>query len=92
MTMCPSTNIQPGEGCAFGYHPLKRSTPEVVLVFDRSSALLRPVSGTGQTRWGEMVAAVDDSVKRTHAGLHWGLKMFPSVPAATMCDVTEPST
>ena len=87
---CPNTNLQPNPACTFGYHPLKRATPEVVLVFDRSSAMLRMVPGTMQTRWLEMVAAVDESVMKTHAGLSWGLKLFPSIPAANMCTVSDP--
>jgi hypothetical protein len=82
---CPATHMQGNPECTFGYHALKRATPEVVLVFDRTSAMLRAVPGTTQTRWGEMIAAVEDSLKRTHAGLRWGLKLFPSTPTS-MCN------
>jgi hypothetical protein len=82
---CPATNLQPTTECTFGYHPLKKANPEVVLVFDRSSSMLRTATGSSQTRWNEMVAAVDDSVKKTASGLSWGLKLFPSIPAAPMC-------
>jgi hypothetical protein len=87
---CPNTNLQPNPSCTFGYHPLKKATPEVVLVFDRSSAMLRMVPGTMANRWVEMVAAVEDNLMRTHAGLSWGLKLFPSLPAPNMCTVTDP--
>ena len=84
--ICPATNLQPEPRCTFGYHPLKRTTPELVLVFDRSSAMLRMVPGTMQNRWNEMTAALEDNLKRTHAAVLWGLKLFPTT---TMCNVTE---
>jgi hypothetical protein len=86
---CPATNLQPNPACTFGYHPLKRATPEVVLVFDRSSAMLRMVPGVMMTRWLEMVAALEDNLRRTNGGIAWGLKLFPT-SATPMCNVTEP--
>jgi hypothetical protein len=82
---CEPPPAQPGVACSFGYFTLKRSTPELVLVFDRSSAMLRTVPGTMSTRWNEMVAAVEDNLGRSNAAVLWGLKMFPTT---TGCDVT----
>jgi hypothetical protein len=79
-------NLQPNPSCTFGYHALKSTTPELVLVFDRSSAMLRMVPGTMQNRWNEMTAALEDNLQRTHAAVLWGLKLFPTT---TMCNVTE---
>jgi hypothetical protein len=85
---CPATTLQTDPGCSFGYHPLRRATPEVVLVFDRTSAMSKTVAGSTQTRWVEMVAAVEDNLNRTHAGVRWGLKLFPT-NAVPLCNVTE---
>jgi hypothetical protein len=84
--ICPPTNIQPDpSSCTYGYHTLKRATAEVVLVFDRSSAMLRAVPGAMSNRWVEMTAAIEDNLRKTHAGLRWGLKLFPSTPSAPTC-------
>jgi hypothetical protein len=88
-SQCMSTGLQPNPRCTFGYHPLKRVTPEVVLVFDRSSAMLKTGSGTMQTRWVEMVAGLEDSLTKTHASLYWGLKLFPSMAPAPPCTVSD---
>ncbi len=81
--MCQPPNVQ----CSFGYFQLKPTTPELVLVFDRSSAMLRMVPGTASNRWNEMAAAIEDNLGRTNAAVLWGLKLFPS--SNVMCDVTE---
>jgi hypothetical protein len=72
--------------CAFGFHQARRATPEVLLLVDRSPGMRKTVMGTTQTRWFEMTAGVDDAVRKTAAGLQWGLKLFPTT---TMCEVAD---
>jgi hypothetical protein len=82
--MGPRADVGP---CSFGRIGMTKATPEVLLLFDRSSAMSKVVSSTMQTRWNEMVAGIDASLMKTHAGVLWGLKFVPTTSA--MCDVAD---
>ena len=72
--------------CNFGGAEAKRATPEVLLVFDRSSAMRKTVAGTTATRWNEMSDGIDDAVKETQTGVLWGLKFFPTTMGCEVAD------
>jgi hypothetical protein len=63
--------------CNFGFFVAKPVKPEVLLVFDRSSAMRKPASGSTNTRWVEMTEAVTEALTK-QATTSWGLKLFPS--------------
>jgi hypothetical protein len=89
-TMSVPADAKPGRdshpNCNFGEHEARKASPEVLLLYDRSAGMRRTVMGTMQTRWVEMMAGVDDAVRKTQTGLQWGLKLFPST---TMCEVAD---
>jgi hypothetical protein len=72
----------PVSGCNFGRFLAHRIAPEILLVFDRSSAMRKPVVGSPNNRWIEMTDGVATIVKNRQAAVSWGLKFFPS-PSAT---------
>jgi len=72
--------------CNFGHVLADRVNPDVVLVFDRTSAMRKTVDGTMVTRWLEMTGAVEDALKGTDAEVRWGLKFVPSMAG---CEVTS---
>jgi hypothetical protein len=81
--MGPRPDVGP---CSFGRIPMKQATPEVLLLFDRSSAMSKVVTTTMQTRWNEMRAGIEENLMKTHGGVLWGLKF---VPTTTMCEVAD---
>jgi hypothetical protein len=64
--------------CGFQKFDLKRVTPELLLVLDRSSSMKIKVPGGTTNRWVDATAAVDEAIMRTQADVHWGLKVFPT--------------
>jgi hypothetical protein len=82
--MQPRADVGP---CSFGRITMRKATPEVLLLFDRSSAMSKVVMPTMQTRWNEMTAGIDDNLRKMNAGVQWGLKFVPTTN--TMCDVAD---
>jgi hypothetical protein len=76
----------PVAGCNFGRFIAHRIAPEILLIFDRSSAMRRPVVGSPNNRWVEMTDGVATIVKNRNAAVAWGLKFFPSTTACLVND------
>jgi hypothetical protein len=76
----------PIDGCNFGSFVAHRIAPEILLVFDRSSAMRKPVVGSANNRWVEMTDGVATVVKNRQAAGAWGLKLFPSAPSCVVND------
>jgi hypothetical protein len=74
-----------GPLCNFGMFVATPVKPEILLVFDRSSAMRKPAAGSTNTRWVEMTEAVTEALTK-QATTSWGLKLFPS---ANGCVVTD---
>lgn len=66
--------------CAQQNVPLNRLPPEIMVVLDRSGSMRR--NAQGQTappdKWSQTTAALNTVLNDTQAGVHWGLKMYPS--------------
>ena len=82
----PMADRPSNPNCSFGFHAAARATPEVVLVFDRSSAMRKTVTGSTATRWNEMSAGIDENMMKTQGGVQWGLKLFPTT---INCEVAD---
>ncbi|HEY0708570.1 MAG TPA: vWA domain-containing protein [Polyangia bacterium] len=79
------TNPNP-TGCNFGEFLAQRVQPEILLVFDRSSAMRKPATGSMQTRWVEMTDGLAEVLTRRQAAASWGLKLFPSTQECIVND------
>jgi hypothetical protein len=75
-----------GISCNFGRVTAKRATPEVLLVFDRTSAMRKTVTGSTETRWNEMSNGIDEALKTSESAVHWGLKFFPTTMNCEVAD------
>ena len=73
-------------GCNPGHFLAQRVAPEVLLVFDRSSAMRRQATGSTQTRWVEMTDGVAEVLMQKQAVASWGLKLFPTSTACMVSD------
>ncbi len=80
--------VKGGGACGLKDYKLDRLPPEILLVLDRSGSMNTKVPGSANTRWVEVTAAIDETVKQTENGVFWGLKLFPS--DAGGCMVTDP--
>jgi hypothetical protein len=76
----------PMNGCNFGRFLANRISPEILLVFDRSSAMRKPVAGSPNNRWVEMTDGVATIVQNRMATVAWGLKFFPSTTGCAVVD------
>jgi hypothetical protein len=76
----------PHPNCNFGKFLAQRVAPEVLLVFDRSSAMRKPAVGSTQTRWVEMTDGLTEVLTRRQAAAAWGLKLFPSTQECIVND------
>jgi hypothetical protein len=87
----PGASSADARACGFEKFTLDRMPPSLMLVLDRSSSMGRaPVGGpAGATLWSETLAAVDDVVKATQAGIHWGLKLFPEPSGCQVAPAPE---
>jgi hypothetical protein len=87
----PSAQSADARSCGFEKFTLDRLPASLMLVLDRSSSMGRqPVGGpAGATLWSETLAAVDDVVKATQAGINWGLKLFPVPSGCQVADAPE---
>lgn len=82
--------------CTFGGVTPVPVAPEIMLVFDRSASMRKPIAGTGMqpTRWSVMSDGLAD-VLQMQAPSAWGLKLFPSMqpttegPMSPVCHVTS---
>lgn len=75
-----------GVSCNFGRVPAKRATPEILLLFDRTSAMRKTVTGSTETRWNEMSNGIDEALKQSQSAVQWGLKFFPTTTACEVAD------
>jgi hypothetical protein len=75
-----------GISCNFGRVTAKRAVPDVLLVFDRTSAMRKTVTGSMETRWNEMSNGIDEALKTSQSVVQWGLKFFPTTMG---CEVAE---
>jgi hypothetical protein len=73
-------------GCNFGRFLAQRISPEIILIFDRSSSMRKAVPGSPNNRWIEMTDGVATIVGNRQAAVSWGLKFFPST---TECIVND---
>ncbi|HEY0713728.1 MAG TPA: vWA domain-containing protein [Polyangia bacterium] len=76
----------PNPGCNFGRFLAQRVSPEILLVFDRSSAMRKPAAGSMQTRWVEMTDGLAEVLTRRQSAASWGLKLFPSTQECIVND------
>jgi hypothetical protein len=79
--------INDAPACGLKTFKLEKVPPEILLVLDRSSSMNRTPEGAAvgsmATLWTDALGAVDEVVKGTQMGVHWGLKLFP-VPTGCM--------
>ena len=85
--------INDAPACGQQTFKLEKVPPEILLVLDRSSSMNRmpvgaPVGGMA-TLWSDALGAVDEVVKSTQTGVHWGLKMFPVPTGCMVADGTD---
>ncbi len=87
----PGAPSADARSCGLEMFTLDRVPPSLMLVLDRSSSMGRaPVGGpAGATLWSETLAAVDDVLKTTQAGINWGLKLFPLPSGCQVADAPE---
>jgi hypothetical protein len=89
----PPSSAQPADArtCGFETFKLVREPTALMLVLDRSSSMARPPVGgpAGATLWSETLAAVDEVVGGTQAGINWGLKLFPLPGGCLVSDGVE---
>ncbi len=85
MDVAPPDRPPSLNGCNFGSHWAQKIAPEIMLVFDRSSAMSKPATGGMQSRWIEMTEGVA-TVLSNRASAAWGLKLYPSAAACSMVD------
>jgi hypothetical protein len=78
----PPVDVAPrpdgASACNFGRIAVKTTSPDVVLVFDRSSSMRKMQTGSTQTRFNEMSDGIDDALKTSPANVAWGLKFSPT--------------
>jgi hypothetical protein len=68
---------------------LKRLTPDLLVVLDRSGSMNEAVAGNQQTsKWQDMTAAINQVVSQTETAIHWGLKYSPTDEFCTVSDGT----
>ena len=86
-----STPLADARSCGFETFTLVRQPAALMLVLDRSSSMSRPAVGgpAGATLWSETLAALDEVVMGTQAGINWGLKLFPLPGGCTVADGPE---
>jgi hypothetical protein len=84
--MVPLRPPPPIGGCNFGRFLAHRIAPEILLIFDRSSAMRKPVVGSTNNRWIEMTDGVATIIKNRQAAVSWGLKFFPSTMTCLVSD------
>jgi Mg-chelatase subunit ChlD len=59
------------------------NAPDILLVLDRSTSMsdgTKTASGTGSTRYKDLVAALNQVLPPTDASINWGLMLFPHKP------------
>ncbi|MCG5053564.1 MAG: VWA domain-containing protein [Myxococcales bacterium] len=75
--------------CGFDTVPLERLPAELLLVLDRSTSMITDQLNTGETHWDVLTRAVSGVLQETQAGVHWGLKTFPTTIGCTVRDGVE---
>jgi hypothetical protein len=77
--------------CGLETFKLVREPTSLMLLLDRSSSMARPAVGglAGATLWSETLAAMDEVVRGTQAGINWGLKLFPLPGGCLVSDGVE---
>jgi hypothetical protein len=75
--------------CGLKKHDLERRPADLLLVLDRSGSMVDPVTVNGMPvpKWGEVIAALDQVIKRTEPSVFWGLKLYPM--GADSCGVPD---
>ncbi len=64
--------------CGVQTHDLERLPGDVLLVLDTSSSMIEEkFRATGNTRWAEVTAALDEVLPATDPDVNWGLMQFP---------------
>jgi hypothetical protein len=65
--------------CGLRKLDLQRIPAELLVVLDRSGSMMQPIApNMTATRWPEVAGALDQVIQRTQAGIHWGLKLYPT--------------
>lgn len=68
----------PDANCGVQTHNLNRQPGDVLLVLDTSSSMIEEkMRATGNTRWADITAALDDVLPATDPSVNWGLMQFP---------------
>lgn len=64
--------------CGVQIQSLERLPGDVLLVLDTSSSMIEEkIRATGNTRWAEITAALDQVLPATNQDINWGLMQFP---------------
>lgn len=75
--------------CGLQRYKLERLPPELLLVLDRSGSMKSSVPGTGNNRWVEVTAALEEILMQTNNVVSWGLKMYPTTSACNVSNGVE---
>jgi hypothetical protein len=72
------TNPTVDANCGVQVQNLERLPGDVLLVLDTSSSMIEEkIRATGNTRWAEITAALDQVLPATNQDISWGLMQFP---------------
>lgn len=81
----------PGFGeknCGLQTFKLEQRPAELMLVLDRSGSMNQPAGALSMTsKWDDTTSALNETMMKTDALIHWGLKTFPS--SDSRCSVAD---